>query len=93
MKMSAAVLVGAFGAMAAAMVLASPLDTGTETAPTKVPNRAVAYLIATCDTPTLATVSQASGWHSAYGSKRVQDRALLLAGSGPDQTGCDAMQG
>jgi DNA-binding transcriptional regulator YdaS (Cro superfamily) len=94
MKMSAVVLVGAFGAVAAAMVLASPLETDTGATPAKAPNRAEAYMLATCGEVAPIAVSQAQDWHSALASRRLQDRELVLAKGTTDPAGdCAVIKG
>jgi hypothetical protein len=93
MKTSILVSVGAIGALTAAMVLASPMSTDGEDMPSQAPNRAEAYEEASCGGSDLVTVSQAQGWHTALGSKRALDRALVLASADGDLAGGCAAQG
>jgi hypothetical protein len=84
MKMSILVPVGAIGALAAAVVLASPITTTTDGEPAKAPNRAELYLAATCGVGAADAVSHAASWNNALGSKRALDRALVLASADAD---------
>ena len=64
------------------MVLASPMNTGTEAEPAVAPNPAEILAVADCGEMALTTVSGQTGWHNAVGSKRVSDRTLVLARDG-----------
>lgn len=93
MKTSILVSVGAIGALTAAMVFASPSTTDAEGIPSKAPNRAEAYQVASCGGSDLVAVSQTRGWHTALGSKRALDRALVLAGGDAALAGGCASRG
>jgi hypothetical protein len=81
MKMSILVSVGAVAALAAAVVLASPITTSTDGTLAKAPNRAEVYLAAACDG---AAVVRAASWQDALASKRMLDRQLVLASADAD---------
>jgi hypothetical protein len=83
-KISTFVPVTLAGVLFAAMVLAAPLGTETQGKPAKAPNRADVFAVAICADPAVTPASQAQSWHNALGSKRVHDRALILASSNPD---------
>ncbi|MFN6924139.1 MAG: hypothetical protein ACK4P8_00655 [Tabrizicola sp.] len=82
MKTSILVPAAVVGGVAAALVLASPMNTGTEAEPAAAPDRAEVFAIADCGGMALTAVSEQTSWHDALGSKRVNDRALVLAKDG-----------
>lgn len=68
-----------------AVVFASTPTSETQTSPAKAPNRAEVFTVATCGSPSMVETVQATNWQSALGSKRVLDRALVLAKDGAAQ--------
>lgn len=90
MKMSIIVPVGAIGVFAAAMAFASPEAGAGEGVSDPSPTDTEALVLATCADVSVASVSQATGWHNALGSKRAQERAVTLAAHGAaGAEGCD----
>lgn len=87
MKTSILFTVGAFGALAAAVVLASPMNTGTEGTSAKAPNRAEVFLAASCGEIAFGTEVHPASWNNALASKRAVDRDLVLA-NGKSAEGC-----
>ena len=79
MKTSIFVPVGVVGAFVAAVVLASPMSTGTVGEPAVAPNRAEVFASATCADPAAISVSDQTSWQNALGSKRALERGLILA--------------
>lgn len=77
-------------ALVAAVVFASPMSTETKGTPAKTPNRAEAFLVATCGDDNYGALAQSQSWHNALGSKRAIDRELILAKGTPESAkGCD----
>lgn len=67
------------GILVAAVVFAAPLDGGATGKPATAPDRSEIFANATCITGAATVSAQAQDWNSALGSKRIQDRALVLA--------------
>jgi hypothetical protein len=84
MKTSIMVSVAAISALAAAVVLASPMITNADSTPAQVPNRADAFFAATCGDVTPTAVSAHESWHNALASKRASERDIVLASGSSD---------
>lgn len=68
-----------------AVVFASTPTSETQTSPAIAPNRADLFVVDTCGAPAAVETVQATNWHSALGSKRILDRAVVLAKDGAAQ--------
>jgi hypothetical protein len=75
-------------ALLTAVVFASTPTSETQGTPAKAPNRAEIYAVATCGASAEVATVQAASWQNALGSKRVVDRALVLAKGNATQP-CD----
>lgn len=77
-------------ALLTAVVFASTPTSVSNDTPAQVPNRAEVFAIASCGAPADVATVQATSWQNALGSKRVVDRALVLAKDSAAEP-CDAI--
>lgn len=81
----------AAGVFLSAMVFASTPTSDTQGATAVAPNRAEVFAVAACGAPAVSVLANAQSWQNALGSKRIQDRALILAKAGTDLAApCDS---